>query len=258
MINYETHQSSFSIGCSSNINFLPHMHQEIEIVYMKKGSMEVTIQHTAYTLTASDIALIMPHTLHGYHTPESSEHIILIFKPDIITHYKPLMTKQCTLPVIRGDKLHQDVPLYLNQLLLEETSSDIGLLKGYLYLLFTRLLPELNFIKAKHSSHEDLICSCLEYIHLHFKEPLTLDTVAGHLGVSPYYVSRLFNKSIGYSFTYYINTLRIDYAKYLLRETTLSITEISFECGYETIRHFNRVFKDFTGFSPHNYQLAFN
>lgn len=258
MIHYETNHSVFRSWSGTNMNFIPHMHQEIEIVYIKKGSMLVTLQHTTHTVHASDLILIMPHTLHEYKTPEFCEHITLIFKSDLIAHYQSIMSKQCTHPIIRGSNIHLEIPSYLEALLLDETKLEVGLLKGYLYLLFTRLLPELNFVKVKHSSHQDLICNCLEYIHLHFKDPLSLDHVATHLGVSPYYVSRIFNKSIGYSFTYYINTLRIDYAKYLLRETTLTITEVSFECGYETIRHFNRVFKDFTGLSPHNYQLSFN
>ena len=255
MIDYETHPSPFKIFFGSNINFLPHMHQEIEIIYMKKGSLLVTIQHTTYTINGSDLALIMPHTLHSYKTPESSEFIILIFKQDFIPYYQSVMTQLCSTPIIRNDALHPDINTYFDQLLLDETKSEVGLIKGYLYLLFTRILPHLHFTKVHHSEHQDLIYKCLHYIHLHFKEPLSLDTMAQHLGVSPYSISRVFNKSIGYSFSYYINTLSIDYAKYLLRETNLSITEISFECGYETIRHFNRMFKDLTSVSPHSYKL---
>ena len=117
-------------------------------------------------------------------------------------------------------------------------------------------MPQVSFVKSEHSPHQDLLYKCLEYIHLNFYESLSLELVARHLGVSSTYVSRLFNNSVGYSFTYYINTLRINYAKYLLQETTRPITQISFDCGYENVRHFNRVFKEMTGTSPRAYQRS--
>lgn len=256
MIHYEKNHLSFRVNNGFNLHFLPHMHQEIEILYVKKGSMLVTLQHTTYTVNASDIVLIMPHVLHGYHSPEPSEHIITIFNSSLISHYHSLMTMQCQYPIIEGTSLHPDVPFYLEALLNPEVKQDTGLQKGYLYLLFTRLMPQVSFVKSEHSPHQDLLYKCLEYIHLNFYESLSLELVARHLGVSSTYVSRLFNNSVGYSFTYYINTLRINYAKYLLQETTRPITQISFDCGYENVRHFNRVFKEMTGTSPRAYQRS--
>ena len=159
--------------------------------------------------------------------------------------------------MIFASNLHPAIPSYLDALLLEETKQDVGLIKGYLYLLFSRLLPQLTFTKKEVSDHQELLYNCLEYIHHHFKEPLTLTDLATAIDVTPTYISRLWNKSIGYSFTHYLNLLRIDYARYMLRESTLTITDIGFACGYETLRHFNRVFKEFTGSTPQHYRNTY-
>lgn len=255
MISYETHKSPFVSYVSTNMNFLIHFHPEIELLYVTKGSVEVTVQQTTYTVVANELVVIMPHTLHSYSTPDFSEYILIIIKPSLITYYQSFMAKQCACPIISQDKLHPDIPDYLKALTLHDTIQNTGLLKGYLYLLFARIIPSIDFISPSIAPRHALIYRCLDYIHLHYTEIITLDLLASYLGVNSSYVSRLFNKTIGYSFTYYLNTLRIDYAKYLLKESTLSITQISFECGYQTLRHFNRIFKELTGHAPSTYQL---
>ena len=72
------------------------------------------------------------------------------------------------------------------------------------------------------------------------------------MGLSEPYFSRFFRKISGMTFSKYLNTVRLEHAIRMLQEhpRRLSVTEIASRCGFETIRHFNRVFRDITGMSP--------
>ena len=68
--------------------------------------------------------------------------------------------------------------------------------------------------------------------------------------MNKYYISHVFNKEIGISLPEYLNTLRIRDATMLLKEGDMSITDIAFAVGFNTLRSFNRRFLDHTGKTP--------
>ena len=100
----------------------------------------------------------------------------------------------------------------------------------------------------------NLSVRAVTYVTEHFKENISLDTAADALGISRFDVSRLFASSIKINFVKYVNFMRIAYAKELLETTNASVLEIALECGYETLRTFNRVFKEYVGTTPHRYR----
>ena len=79
---------------------------------------------------------------------------------------------------------------------------------------------------------------------------ITFEDAAKYMHFSEPYFSKIFHNVFGMTFTHYLNTVRIAVAIEKLKEGNLSITEISSDCGFNTIRNFNRVFKKFTGYSP--------
>ena len=92
------------------------------------------------------------------------------------------------------------------------------------------------------------------YIAEHYAEKLTLTGIASQFYISPYYLSRLFKKSINLSLIEYINGVRIKAAQNLIEKTNESISDISEKTGFLTTAHFRRVFKDATGLSPQQYR----
>ena len=68
--------------------------------------------------------------------------------------------------------------------------------------------------------------------------------------MSKYYISHIFSKEIGISMPEYINTLRIRDAEMLLKKGDMSITDIAFAVGFNSLRSFNRHFYSLTGKTP--------
>ena len=95
----------------------------------------------------------------------------------------------------------------------------------------------------------DRISGVLTYLKSHRCEKLRLEDVAKAFFISPCYLSRTFRQCVGIPFVSYVNHLKIERAKELLcREK--SVTEVSMELGYDTLTHFERVFKQMNGISP--------
>jgi len=92
------------------------------------------------------------------------------------------------------------------------------------------------------------------FIERNFTDKLRLSTVARAAGFSDDYFSRLFRQATGVSFNDYVAQRRIAHAKELLLAKDKRISEVAFACGFESISHFNRSFKQYTSTSPKVYR----
>lgn len=88
----------------------------------------------------------------------------------------------------------------------------------------------------------------------HKDEPLELKRVAGVANMSSCYFCRKFKEATGFTFTEYVSRIRIEAAKTLLLDSRVSISEIAFEAGFQSITHFNRSFRQIMGQSPGKYR----
>jgi YesN/AraC family two-component response regulator len=107
-----------------------------------------------------------------------------------------------------------------------------------------------RYVYTKHP----IINAALAYIHNHINESLTLKKVAEEIHVSKSHLSNLFPKYIGYSFSYYISKVKVDKSKLLLKNTSLSLLDIAFECGFNSQSYFCYTFKKVEGITPKQYR----
>ena len=92
------------------------------------------------------------------------------------------------------------------------------------------------------------------YLGEHFTEPLPLPAVAARFGLSPQYFSSFFRENFGRTFTQHVNSLRIEQAARLLRETDLPVMEIAFNVGFDNFSYFIKRFREVYGVSPTHYR----
>ena len=93
-----------------------------------------------------------------------------------------------------------------------------------------------------------------QYIHDHFREPISQADVAEHAGFCPTWLSRQFKKIAGITFVEYVQQMRIEEVKKLLSETDKSITTIALESGFNSFSQFHRVFRKFEKTTPSQYR----
>ena len=94
----------------------------------------------------------------------------------------------------------------------------------------------------------------LNYIFNNYNRKLSLEMLAERFGLNDSYCSKLFNRYFECGFAQFVNVIRIKNAVELLENTSMSISDVCFECGFNDYSYFNKVFKQQTGRSPKNYR----
>ena len=106
----------------------------------------------------------------------------------------------------------------------------------------------------RHSQANGKLAKAKEYMKAYYHRPLTLEEVAEHVELSPYYFSKLFKDRFGMTFIDYLTEVRIEKAKQEMSDEWKSLKEICFLVGYNDPNYFSRVFKKWTGLSPTEYR----
>lgn len=126
---------------------------------------------------------------------------------------------------------------------------DLNRWLGLILHQFIGFVFDFNTIK-----HQNIIFKITAYIKEHLAERITLDQVAAQVYLSKSYFCRIIKNELGCTFTEYVNHLRIERSKNLLRSTRMPIAEISIAVGFDDQSYFTRIFKKQTGTSPGKYR----
>lgn len=95
---------------------------------------------------------------------------------------------------------------------------------------------------------------CIRYINQHYLQPITRESVSEQLDISPDYLAKLFQKDVGVPFVHYLNSVRVDKARGLLANCSLSLLDVMEKSGFGTMQHFFKQFKKHTGSTPNEYR----
>lgn len=131
---------------------------------------------------------------------------------------------------------------------LEAITRLLNLFSQHLSLLSNQILVQ------QEKAEPPVITRAKAFIQEHQDEDLSLGQVAKAVNTSTFYFCKLFKKATGVNFTEYVARVRIEKAKSLLLNPNLRISEIAYEVGFQSLTHFNRVFKKILGQSPTQYR----
>lgn len=95
-----------------------------------------------------------------------------------------------------------------------------------------------------------------EFVRTHYQDPIHMRQAARNVHLSAFYFCKLFKKHTGLTFTEYLARTRVEKAKMLLLNPAVRVNEVAFAAGFQSIPHFNRIFKNYAGQSPTAYRTA--
>ena len=256
---YEKMDFNVRVFYADNLQFPLHLHSAVEILYQEAGETLLTLDNRQIEICPGSLTFVFPNHVHGYTTSHSGDSLTLLmmFEPKILPDFLSVFRTQLPqTPMLTKDQLHQDVH-YARKGLVEEyyANPSSPVLKAFLQLLLGRTLPCLS-LRPNEPADGDLTYRLIRHISQHFREPLTLDQIARELGVSKYYLSRIFSQKLNTSFREYLNQLRLDYACALLQTSEQPVAEICLEAGFEHLRTFNRVFQQLRGTTPSAFRAS--
>ena len=117
------------------------------------------------------------------------------------------------------------------------------------------LAMKVNQLAVRRSNAEPIaVIRAKDHIRQHLGEEITLGDVAKASCTSTFYICKLFKRHTGMNFTEYVSRLRVDRAKELLANPNLRISEIAYEVGFQSLTHFNRIFRKLEGQAPTAYR----
>jgi len=149
------------------------------------------------------------------------------------------------------DALRQNVLSLLNMALVSAASGPYRDLRDVPDAYLDALLQ----LPVNVQSDNYLVRKAKEYVDRHLlEEEITLGRVAGELGVSSGYLSRVFIMELGENFSDYVIRNKLEYAQRLLRQTNLKVYEISDRLGYTNPQYFSKLFKERVGVTPLEYR----
>ncbi|MGG1516680.1 AraC family transcriptional regulator [Paenibacillus oryzisoli] len=252
-----------------------HLHDRYELVYVYEGQGTFLLNQMFYDMNEGDLFIIPGNTIHRA-GPDENKPITstaVFFMPQLLG--VPLISETYSYLFAfeqAHKKMNYKLPIppshraaivnQLNQMQEELTRQESGY-RHAVCLHLNMLLLQVNRILMNAIAIEPQampagpawVLDALHDLHEHHTAPgISLAYLADRACVSPAHLSRVFKQMTGMSVTDYINARRIATAKELLLATDESVDAISKRCGYESLPHFHRLFKRFTGATPGVYR----
>ncbi len=250
---YEQHASAVRIMHGREMSFYAHLHRQVEFYLQVEGCQQMTIDGQLRVLHPGDAALVLPNRVHSYQALDGECHFMGIIDLSAAGEYaQKLMSSGCEEPFLTKERVHPDVKHSFEAL--EGLPSDSALARAYIAVILGRLIDALELKPTGQSAGHDVARSLLLYITEHIEEPISLDMLSKKLFINKYSISRVFSERIGCSLHTYVNALRVELAQNLLRDPSITTSELIARCGFESERTFYRAFRERCGVTPRQYR----
>lgn len=233
-----------------NSQNLPHWHYDCELLFVERGSLLVHCNRESYNVNAGQAFFINSEQVHNMRASvKNTITAVIIFDYNIIKNFtdeitlaSPLLTQNYEFTNLY-DSLKRELG-YNDKFCSHTTANLISLFMANVF----RAEPIIK--KEKNVRMMEQFKNLLTEINEKY-EFYDLNAAADFICMNPSYFSRLFHKLTGMTFSQYLNYVKVENAINMLKtNNSMTITQISDKCGFATIRNFNRIFKEFTGYAP--------
>lgn len=232
-------------------------HADVELTYVHKGEVELTVDGHSATLQAGDMALCFPYVPHSSRANKADVTVLLFDPAKCGGLLHTLSSCKPENPVLRREQVPENVPVLLGALerrVREHRENDGVVTPAYLAALMGELVER---VRLEPLSLRELSATrqILTYCMQNHRQNLTLELVAQALGISRAQITRTF-LGLGMNFRDYINQLRMADAGWLLSQTAMPIADVLYESGFNNQGTFNRLFLKSYGLTPSEYRAA--
>ncbi|MCH2175964.1 MAG: AraC family transcriptional regulator [Lentisphaeria bacterium] len=240
-----------------------HFHDYTELVFILSGKGIHFTKEDEHDIKAGQVLVIRPKEAHGFKQCNELKLINLIFRQKHLRlsnkdlHYdevyQHVFDKGNSPVCLSPTKLEWNFLMHkLNEVKLELSMNHLGY-QSYLNATLEQLLIILLRSKAGSKqiySKASKLILIERYIHEHIAMSIRASDITRAFHISNSTLQRLFLKDKGMRFTDYLNRVRVEYAKSLLKDHRFSIAEVGRKCSFLDSNYFSKVFKMYTGFSP--------
>jgi AraC-like DNA-binding protein len=246
-----------------------HYHPEFELTYIVKGNGYRIVGNSYEPFNDGDLVLLgsnLSHTWSGKADGDvNSDAIVIQFSSEFILPFlelnESLLIKNMLDSSLRGINFEPDEQLVTKIIEITETNGVERILKliSILDILSKKQIKLIapntfhNVVSRKSEVRINKVCL---FIQNNFQNKIYLKEVADLIYLTESNFCKFFKKATGKTYSDYVNEIRINEASRLLIQSDKTISQISFECGFETLSYFNRVFLNKKGITPSVYRKS--
>lgn len=238
-----------------DLNCDVHVNSELEVVFVERGEVVVRGELEAERVCASEAMMIFPYRLHGFSCSADTRATVFMFSYPIAEElYNTYKAEACN-----GYKFFVDASVsgFVSYCLKNITpENNRCIVKSILYAFAASCMQGMR-LEPKKAVSVFSVQEVVEYIFFHLSDELTLQEVAGIFCINKNTLGSLFRDTIGISFGSFVNNVRVERAKTLLQKSSMTVTEIAYECGFGCVRSFNRAFAKCLDITPIEYRKKF-
>lgn len=243
----------------NDIKYIPHLHNETEIVYVEEGEVELTLGNITKALKKGEIAVIPCKIIHNIYTKKSSKTFVIKLFP--ITSLEGIQLKSNILSI--EDKGYNTLIGLVNSIISEDKNKNtdymlaVNIYAQQIFLFILRELKDTSAVcdKTKLLKESSFLNSVNAYLQENYKKSITLEVVSKHFNLTKSYFCRYFKTVTGTSFWNYYTLFRLEKAVELLSGGEYgNLISIAMESGFNNVRSFNKAFKAFHSVTPSEYK----
>ena len=231
-----------------DLSFPTHLHGSFEFITVTEGELKVIVDSKCYVLTKGKALLIFPNQTHEFITEKHSSHYLCIFSPELVRAY----SKSCISKVPISNIFSVD-GFYVERLKALKEKANISEIKGLLYSLCGEF-DSIAEYRERNTEKDGLLFDIFKFVQESYDSECDLEALSKALSYNYVYLSRYFKERTGISFTEYVCRYRVTEACYLIGNTEKTFLSISGECGFASLRSFNRNFAKIMGVTPGDYR----
>ena len=263
LINSATKEYPFLIK-HINVKYIPHFHQETEIVYVLDGELTFTLGMYSYIIKKGDICIIPSRLIHNLYTESYSETYVM--KLYSIVDFSNIHLENHILT--KKDSGYEKLYNYIYDIINEnEKKEEYYKLAVNIHAenIFLFILRETKYhkndskIKMKHITENEFLSSINSFLESHYNEDFSLFDIAKHSNYTKSYFCRHFKRITGITFWEYFTMFRLEKSlQYIKASPKENITVIADRSGFKNVRSFNNAFKNFYRYTPSEYRKMMN
>lgn len=249
------HQTSNSLGnynynayIYTNTVWNLHFHGNFELIYTMEGSTDVTVNGISDSLEKGGFILVPPYAAHSLSISENTKTWVGVFSKDYIADF----AKKYQFSQFSKFKCDKSLEGFFTDNLFENPKPERYLLTSCLYLMCAQCTK--NGRISVQNDDGTFTKNVVTYITENIENNISMRETAKKLNYEYHYFSYMFHKFFSMNFKRFVNILRFEQACEMLSKEKYGVTEISARCGFESIRNFNRIFKEFSGMTPSEYK----
>lgn len=251
---YERLQSDmFAVISRNNSGYPVRFHKDIEVQYVLDGDLEMSVNKRSYRLGAGDLCVVFPNLLHGITAQKCAKYLLNV-DPVLVSGLGDMLNQtQPVCPVLRAEEVPPVIPVLLGRCAqLYRAGGNEAVMHAHASALVNELISLLD--TKPRDSAADPVQRIVEFILTNYTENITLEQMGKELGYSKYHVSHVIGGTFDCNFRTLLNDYRIHSAQMMLNNTTKSIGQIMYDCGFQSQSAFNRAFLRCCGMTPVQYR----